>query len=92
MDGTPQSYDGIFRVLDSSAQVSDIIINCTKTKFVWIDNKTFPMDLFYQSRWKLSWDNLTFEQLCIKFSVTLKEMENYNYFKKRSKIRKLLNH
>lgn len=92
MDGTPQSYDGIFRVLDSSAQVSDIIINCTKTKFVRIDSKTFPMVFFYQSRWKLSWDNLTFELLGIKFSVTLKEMENYNYFKKRSKIRKLLNH
>lgn len=39
MDGTPQSYDGILRVLDFFAQVSGLKINFTKTKMVWIGSK-----------------------------------------------------
>lgn len=61
MDGTPQSYDGIHRVLDFFAQVSGLKINFTKTKMVWIGSKTFSKDVFHHSRWKLSWNNLNFE-------------------------------
>lgn len=65
MDGTPQSSDGIIRVLDSFAQVSGLKIKFSKTKMVWIGRKNFSRDVFHHSRWKLSWGNLTFKLLCI---------------------------
>lgn len=91
MDGTPQSYDGILRVLDFFAQVSGLKINFTKTKMVWIGSKKFSKDVFHHSRWKLSWNNLNFELLGIKFSVKLDEMEELNYLPKLSEIRRLIN-
>ena len=91
MDGTPQSYDGILRVLDFFAQVSGLKINFTKTKMVWIGSKKFSKEVFHHSRWKLSWNNLNFELLGIKFSVTLDEMEELNYLPKLSEIRRLIN-
>lgn len=51
----------------------------------------FFKDLFYHSRWKLSWNNLNFEHLDIKFSVTLDAMEELNYLQKLFEIRKLVN-
>lgn len=60
MDGTPQSYDDIFRVLDFCAQKSGLKINFTKAKMVLIWSKKFSKDIFQHSRWKLSYNNLNF--------------------------------
>lgn len=65
--------------------------NFTKTKMVCIGSKTFSEIVFNHPRWKLIWNNFNFELLCIKFSVTLDEMEDLNYLPKLFKIRKLIN-
>lgn len=57
---------------------------------VWIGRKKISRDVFHFSRWKLSWDNLTFELLDIIFSVTIDERED-DYIPKLSKIRILRN-
>lgn len=46
---------------------------------VWIGSKKFSKDVFHHSRWKLTWNNTTFDLLGIKFSVNLHEMPELNY-------------
>lgn len=58
---------------------------------VWFGNKTFSRDVFHQTRWKLKWNNLTFDLLGIKFSVTLDEMFSLNSEPKVSDIKMILN-
>lgn len=48
---------------------------------VWIGRKKISRDVFHFSRWKLSWDNLTFELLDIIFSVTIDKREDKLYTK-----------
>lgn len=57
---------------------------------VWIGRKKISRDVFHFSRWKLSWDNLTFELLDIIFSVTIDEREDklYTKFLKNKNIKK----
>lgn len=61
------------------ASISGLRINFTKTKMVWIGSKKFSKDVFHHSRWKLTWNNTTFDLLGIKFSVNLQEMPELNY-------------
>lgn len=69
MDGTKQSYDGILMISDFFTHVSGFTF-FTKTKMGWIGSKQISKDAFHHSRWKLSWNNLNFELLGIKFLVT----------------------
>lgn len=48
---------------------------------VWIGRKKNSRDAFHFSRWKLSWEHLTFELLDIIFSVTIDEREDKLYTK-----------
>lgn len=89
--GSPQSMDGILRVLDYFAHLSGLKINYTKTKMVWIGSKKFSREVFHHTRWKLNWNNSTFDLLGIKFSVTLDEMSSINNEPKLSDIKRILN-
>lgn len=46
---------------------------------IGIGRKTILRDVFLHAWWKLSWDDLNFELLSIKFAVTQDEMEDFNY-------------
>lgn len=41
---------------------------------VWIGNKKNFKRCFYHSRWKLTWNNTTFDLLAFKFSGNLHKM------------------
>lgn len=92
-DGSPESMDGILRVLDYFADLSGLKINYIKTKMVWIRSKKFSRDVFHHTRWKLNWNNSTFDLLGIKFSVTLTldEIYSLNYEPKLSEIKSISN-
>lgn len=71
--------DGILRELDYFACISGLKINFSKTKMIWIGSKKISKEVFHHSRWKLHWNNPTFDLLGIKFSVNLNEMVELNY-------------
>lgn len=77
--GSPESLNGILIELDNLANNSGLRINFTKTKMVWIGSKKISKDVFHHMRWKLTWNNTTFDLLGIKFSVNLHEMPELNY-------------
>lgn len=89
--GSPESLNGILIELDNLANNSGLRINFTKTKMVWIGSKKISKDVFHHSRWKLTWNNTTFDLLGIKFSVNLHEMPELNYKSKLWKLNKQLN-
>lgn len=68
-DGSPQSKDGTLKVLDYFADLSGLKINYTKTKMV-LHVALAVRNVFHHTRWKLNWNNSTFDLLGIKFSVT----------------------
>lgn len=78
-NGSLEYLNGILIKLDMFASISGLIINFTKTKMVWIGSNKFSKDVFHHSRWKLTWNNTTFDLLGIKFSVNLQEMPELNY-------------
>ena len=81
--GSPDSYDGILRVLDYFDHISELKINFSMTHI--------SKEIFHPSRWQFSWNNCIFDLLCIKFSVNLEEgeIENLNYLPKLLEIKKL---
>lgn len=89
--GLPESMDGILSVLYYFAHLSGLKINYTKTKMVWIGSKKCSRDVFHHTRWKLNWNNPTFDLLGNKFSVTLYEMSSLNYEPKLSEIKNISN-
>lgn len=58
-----ESLNEIIIELDNFAPC--LRIKFTKTKMVWISSKEFSKDVCHHSRWKLTWDNITFDLLVI---------------------------
>lgn len=54
---------------------------------VWIRIKNFSREVFHHTRWKLNWNNPTYDLLGIKFSVTLDKMSSLNDEHKLSEIK-----
>lgn len=48
-------------------------------------------DAFHHTRWKLDWNNTTFDRLGFKFSINREEMSELNYAHKLSEINKIMN-
>lgn len=63
-----------------------------KTKMVWIESRKFSKEVSYHSRWKLDWNNPTFDLLNTKFSVNLDEMRivKLNYPSTFSEVSRLI--
>lgn len=89
-DGSPQSMDGILRELDYFACIYGLKINFSKTKMVWIGSKKISKEVFHHSRWKLDWNNPTFDLLGVKFYVNLNEMVELNYPSKFLEVTRLI--
>lgn len=82
--------DGILRELDYFACIYGLKINFSKTKMVWIGSKKISKEVFHHSRWKLDWNNPTFDLLGVKFSVNLNEMVELNYPSKFLEVTRLI--
>lgn len=89
-DGSPLTLDGILRELDFFENISGLKINFQKTKMIWIGSKQYSKDLYHHTRWKLDWNNTTFDLLGIKFSISLEEMSELNYTPKLLEINKIM--
>lgn len=89
LDGSSKFTDGILRVWDYFAALLGLKINYKKTKMVWIGIKNFSREVFHHTRWKLNWNNPTYDLLGIKFSVTLDKMSSLNDEHKLSQSLKL---
>ena len=90
LDGSKKSLFAAIDTLDLFSKISGLLINCEKTKLVWIGSKKFSSQVFHHTRWKLDWNATDFCLLGIDFTVNLTEMVELNYNKQIPKINALL--
>ena len=82
---------GIIRILEYFATISLLRINFSKTEIiVWMGCKFFLKEVFHYKRWKLDWNNRTFDLLGIKFCTDLHDMIDLNYKTKLDEIKKTM--
>jgi len=68
---------------------SGLKVNFDKTKVVWIGKNKFSSDSI-KTRWKLIWNQQTFDMLGLTFHVDLDKMIDLNYTNKLSRVKALL--
>ena len=89
LDGSEQSLAAAIKTLDSFAKLSNLKVNSSKTRAIWIGCKKFSGETF-NHRLKLNWNQTNFDILGIKFSCNLDTMVKINYKDKIEQIEKEL--
>ena len=60
LDGSFESFFAALETIEFFSSFSDLKINSSKTKIVWIGSKKFSDQVFHHTRWKLDWGSTTF--------------------------------
>ena len=89
LDGSEQSLAAAIKTLDSFAKLSNLKVNSSKTRAIWIGCKKFSGETF-NHRLKLNWNQTNFDILGIKFSCNLDTMVKINYKDRIEQIEKEL--
>ena len=89
LDGSEQSLAAAIKTLDSFAKLSNLKVNSSKTRAIWIGCKKISGETF-NHRLKLNWNQTNFDILGIKFSCNLDTMVKINYKDKIEQIEKEL--
>ena len=77
LDGSEKSLTAAIQTLDSFARLSNLKVNSSKTRAIWIGCKQFSGETF-NHRLKLNWTQTNFGILGIKFSCNLDTMVKIN--------------
>ena len=89
LDGSEKSLTAAIQTLDSFARLSNLKVNSSKTRAIWIGCKKFSGETF-NHRLKLNWTQTNFDILGIKFSCNLDTMVKINFKDKIEQIDKEL--
>ena len=89
LDGSEKSLTAAIQTLDSFARLSNLKVNSSKTRAIWIGCKKFSGETF-SHRLKLNWTQTNFDILGIKFSCNLDTMVKINFKDKIEQIDKEL--
>ena len=87
LDGSEESFDSAFEVLDSFSAMSGLQINNEKTKIVWIGSR-IGCNVRYMRDRNFIWDPGTFDILGITFSVKMEEIVNLNFKDKIDEVKR----
>ena len=89
LDGTPQSLQAAFNVLEIFGSVSGLRVNTEKTQVVWIGKKKLCNEKLLKLN--LKWDTTHFNMLGLSFSVDLLECTEINFSNQIVEIQKIIN-
>ena len=89
LDGSEYSLNESLNVLAQYTLISGLKVNFNKTKVVWIGKKKYSSDTI-KTKWKLSWNQNSFEMLGIKFHVDLHKIIEINYKQKITKMMSII--
>ena len=89
LDGSEQSLAAAIKTLVSFAKLSNLKVNSSKKRAIWINCKKFSGETL-NHRLKLNWNQTNFDILGIKFSCNIDTMVKINYKDKIEQIEKEL--
>ena len=89
LDGSEQSLAAAIKTLVSFAKLSNLKVNSSKKRAIWINCKKFSGETF-NHRLKLNWNQTNFDILGIKFSCNIDTMVKIKYKDKIEQIEKEL--
>ena len=89
LDGSEKLLTAAIQTLDSFARLSNLKVNSSKTRAIWIGCKKFSGETF-NHRLKLNWTQTNFDILGTKFSCNLDTMVKINFKDKIEQIDKEL--
>ena len=91
LDGSGKSLNEALKILNKFAIASDLKLNSTKTRAVWIGCEKFRGKTFNQGL-KLDWNQTDFPILGLNFSCNLNTMVDIDYTNKLKEIEKEIKH
>ena len=89
LDGSAESLNATLNDLLIFTFYSGLKLNFDKTKVVWIGKHKFS-SASIKTRWKLIWNQQTFDLLGLKFHIDLKKMIELNFTDKMVKVKNIL--
>ncbi len=90
IDGSNESFENLFNVLDTFGKCSGCKVNLRKSKSIWIGSKKGSQVFPFQDK-GLCWVSEKFNYLGINFSLNLSSLFDLNYKVKLRKIEQTLN-
>ena len=84
LDGSASSLNETLNTLSAFTSLSGLKVNFDKTKVIWIGKEKYSSNSI-KTKWKLVWNQQSFDMLGIKFHVDLNKMMEINYKSSMSK-------
>ena len=90
LDGTQESLERSFAILEKSGEVSGLGVNCEKTEALWISSKKGSNQIICSHK-NLKWADGNVKALGVWFCVDCEESKKKNYEEKVHKVEDILN-
>ena len=90
VDGSKETFEALFRILNTFGKFSGCKINLSKTEAIWIGSKRGSQEFLFEDQ-GLRWKSCNFKSLGVNFSLNLGLIYDLNYKEKLKHMSQTLN-